>query len=91
MILRARDAVYERTAPLSERFDILSRALPARLLMPRIVTGETAAAQAFYDDALQRGHEGVMAKSPSAPYEAGRRAASWQPPALQSPCGAAAN
>jgi len=64
-------------APLSERFDILSRALPARLLMPRIVTGETAAAQAFYDDALQRGHEGVMAKSPSAPYEAGRRAASW--------------
>src|SRR6266403_1386510 len=64
-------------APLSERFDILSRALPARLLMPRIVTGETAAAQAFYDDALQRGHEGVMAKSPSAPYEAGRRTASW--------------
>jgi len=64
-------------APLSERFDILSRALPARLLTPRIVTGETAAAQAFYDDALQRGHEGVMAKSPSAPYEAGRRAASW--------------
>src|SRR6267378_3946210 len=67
----------QASLPLSERFDILSRALPARLLTPRIVTGETAAAQAFYDDALQRGHEGVMAKSPSAPYEAGRRAASW--------------
>jgi DNA ligase-1 len=45
--------------------------------MPRIVTGDLAAAEAFYDDALRRGHEGVMAKSLSAPYEAGRRAPSW--------------
>jgi len=41
------------------------------------VTSEAAAAQAFYDDALRRGHEGVMAKSLTAPYEPGRRAASW--------------
>ncbi|HWX10937.1 MAG TPA: ATP-dependent DNA ligase [Trinickia sp.] len=64
-------------APLSERFDLLSRALPAQFLIPHIVTADTAAAQAFYDDALRRGHEGVMAKSPTAPYEPGRRAASW--------------
>jgi len=64
-------------APASERFEALARALPAPLLIPRIVTGDAAAAEAFYDDALRRGHEGVMAKSLSAPYEAGRRAASW--------------
>jgi DNA ligase-1 len=72
---RGADVLIE--APLSERFEILSRALPARFLIPRIVTAEAAAAQAFYDDTLRRGHEGVMAKSPTAPYEPGRRAASW--------------
>ena len=44
--------------------------------MPRLVTSELAAAEAFYDDALRRGHEGVMVKSLGAPYEAGRRAPS---------------
>jgi DNA ligase-1 len=63
--------------PAAERFAALSRALPAQVLIPRIVTGDAAAADAFYDDALARGHEGVMAKSLSAPYEAGRRAPSW--------------
>ncbi|HEX6795403.1 MAG TPA: ATP-dependent DNA ligase, partial [Casimicrobiaceae bacterium] len=65
------------TRAASERFDALSRALPAAVLMPRIVTGDLAKAEAFYDDALSRGHEGVMAKALSAPYEAGRRAPSW--------------
>jgi DNA ligase 1 len=69
------DALTE--APASERIEALSRALPRELLMPRIVTSDAAAAEAFYDDALRRGHEGVMAKSLTAPYEAGRRAASW--------------
>ena len=45
--------------------------------MPRCVTSDLNAATAFYDDALRRGHEGVMAKSLAAPYEAGKRAASW--------------
>ena len=40
-----------------------ARALPPALLIPRIVTDDVAAAEAFYDDALRRGHEGVMAKS----------------------------
>jgi DNA ligase-1 len=64
-------------APASTRFDALAQALPADLLMPRCVTSDLAAATAFYDDALRRGHEGVMAKSLTAPYEAGKRAASW--------------
>ena len=64
-------------APASERFDALSRAVPPGLIMPRIVTDDAVAAEAFYDDALRRGHEGVMAKALAAPYEAGRRAPSW--------------
>jgi len=64
-------------ARASTRFEALTRALPAELLMPRCVTSDLNAATAFYDDALRRGHEGVMAKSLAAPYEAGKRAASW--------------
>jgi DNA ligase-1 len=69
------DALTE--APAAERIEALQRAIPAELLMPRLVTGDLAAAEAFYDDALARGHEGVMAKSLAAPYEAGRRAPTW--------------
>ncbi|MBP1690258.1 MAG: ATP-dependent ligase, partial [Deltaproteobacteria bacterium] len=43
----------------------------------RLVTSDAADAEAFYAEALRRGHEGVMAKAVDAPYEAGRRGASW--------------
>jgi DNA ligase-1 len=46
-------------------------------LIPRLVTSEVSAAQAFYDDALERGHEGVMVKALDAPYEPGARSAAW--------------
>jgi DNA ligase-1 len=41
------------------------------------VTSDPAEGEAFYADALRRGHEGVMAKAVDAPYEAGGRGASW--------------
>ena len=41
------------------------------------MTNGVEEAQAFLDDALARGHEGVMVKSLDAPYEAGRRGAGW--------------
>lgn len=63
--------------PASERFDALTRALPKDLVIPRLITADTEAAEAFYADALARGHEGVMAKSLDALYEAGSRGASW--------------
>jgi len=63
--------------PARERFDALVEALPKALVIPRIVTADVAAAEDFYADALARGHEGVMAKALDAPYEAGRRGASW--------------
>jgi len=64
-------------APGARRFDALANAVPQDLRMPRIVTDERDTAEAFYDDALARGHEGVMAKALQAPYEPGKRSASW--------------
>jgi DNA ligase-1 len=63
--------------PARERFAVLSEAVPAPLVVPRLVTSDAAVAEAFYRDALAHGHEGVMAKALDAPYEAGRRGASW--------------
>ena len=59
------------------RLEALEASLPRELVVPRLVTDDAEAAQAFLDDALVRGHEGVMAKSLTAPYEAGRRGAGW--------------
>jgi len=63
--------------PARERFAALDEALPSALVVPRLITGDATAAQTFYAQALARGHEGVMAKAIDAPYEAGRRGASW--------------
>jgi DNA ligase-1 len=66
------------TAKLApERFAALEKFLPAKTLIPRLVTGDKEAAQVFYDEALAHGHEGVMAKALDAPYEAGSRGAGW--------------
>lgn len=69
---------HELTASAaSQRFDALAAALPEALVMPRVVTADLAVAEAFYADALARGHEGVMAKALDARYEPGRRSGSW--------------
>jgi DNA ligase-1 len=63
--------------PTRERFDVLSKVLPSALVIPRLITRASAEATAFYDEAMAQGHEGLMAKSLDAPYEAGNRGASW--------------
>jgi DNA ligase 1 len=63
--------------PTRERFEALARAVPAAFLVPRLVTSSEPAARAFYEAALAAGHEGLMAKSLDAAYEAGNRGASW--------------
>jgi len=63
--------------PASERFQALTRAVPAELQIPRLITSSETAAREFYEAALAAGHEGVMAKSLHAPYEAGNRGAGW--------------
>jgi DNA ligase 1 len=63
--------------PASDRYALLGRITPADLLIPRLVTEDVAAAEAFFADAVGRGHEGVVIKSPSALYAAGRRGSEW--------------
>jgi DNA ligase-1 len=63
--------------PARERFQALARAVPPELLVPRLITADETQARQFYAAALAAGHEGVMAKSLQAPYEAGNRGASW--------------
>ncbi len=64
-------------APFSERAKALEQVLTPELAIPRIITADRGEAEAFFARALERGHEGVMAKSLAAPYEAGSRGASW--------------
>lgn len=75
VLRRDGDSLVER--PARERFAALTDALPSALVVPRLVTSDASAAQAFYAEALARGHEGVMAKALDAPYEAGSRGAAW--------------
>ncbi|WP_424640573.1 ATP-dependent DNA ligase [Embleya sp. AB8] len=63
--------------PGAERWAALAALAPAELLVPRLVTDDDAAADAFFADAVARGHEGVVAKSLDSPYTAGRRGAGW--------------
>ncbi len=71
------DGVPVLDRPAAERMALLGGALPARLVIPRRVTGAAEEAEAFLEEALAHGHEGVMAKALAAPYEAGARGGSW--------------
>ena len=63
--------------PTRERYDALLRVVPTAMQFPRLVTASQTQASDFYGAALAAGHEGVMAKSLDAPYEAGNRGSSW--------------
>jgi DNA ligase-1 len=61
----------------AERHDAMAAALPDGLLVPRLVTDDADAAGTFLDEALAKGHEGVVVKSLEGAYDAGRRGAAW--------------
>jgi DNA ligase-1 len=63
--------------PLRRRIELLAGHVPRTLLVPRLVTASVTEAAGFLQEALAIGHEGVMAKSLDAPYEAGRRGRHW--------------
>ena len=63
--------------PTEERVAALVLHVPSSLVVPRIVTADFETAERFLRDALAKGHEGLMAKSLTAPYEAGSRGAAW--------------
>jgi len=74
-LLRDGDDLMAR--PAGARFEALTAVLPERVLMPRLLTNDTTAATTFYDNAVARGHEGVMVKAPEAAYDPGARSAAW--------------
>lgn len=59
--------------PGSERWGALADLVPGDLRVPRAELEDEDAAEAFFQQALERGHEGLVAKALEAPYEAGRR------------------
>ncbi|WP_189165265.1 ATP-dependent DNA ligase [Sphaerisporangium melleum] len=63
--------------PDSERHEALVSTVPAELIAPRLVTADPEEGMTFFAQVLRRGHEGVVAKSPTTPYAAGRRGAGW--------------
>lgn len=64
-------------APGSERWSMLSALAPAANLVERLVTEDVDEAERFFARARAAGHEGVIAKDPTAAYVAGRRGKSW--------------
>jgi ATP-dependent DNA ligase I len=63
--------------PARDRFAVLAERLPQSMAVPRIEANDPSEGERFLDAALSLGHEGVMVKALDAPYEAGRRGASW--------------
>jgi DNA ligase-1 len=64
-------------APAAARAEALDRLVPRDHRVPRLVTADPRAAQGFLGDTIGSGHEGVVVKSLTAPYEAGRRGSAW--------------
>jgi DNA ligase-1 len=62
---------------LHDRLTRLDAIVPRAMRVPRVITSNVEEAKAFEAEALDRGHEGLMAKSLSAPYAAGRRGSAW--------------
>jgi DNA ligase-1 len=72
------DGVDLLDRPNAERRAALEGLVTSARLVDRLVTGDAGEAQSFLDQMIAIGYEGVVAKSLSAPYESGRRGASWR-------------
>lgn len=73
------DGVDLLDAPLTERLAALDRVLVAHpgTAIARVVTDDPQVADQHARRVLSAGHEGVVVKAASSPYEAGRRGAAW--------------
>jgi DNA ligase-1 len=73
-----RDGVDLLDEPLSARLDALRDIAPRELRVPNVRANSPDEVKRFYDEALARGHEGVMVKDLSSPYRLGARGRAWQ-------------
>ncbi len=62
--------------PQARRFAALAELAPQSLI-PNLVTSDAARAEEFFEQALEHGHEGILAKAIDAKYAAGGRGQSW--------------
>jgi len=74
-VLRVDDQVL-LDQPFQQRWQALTSAAPGAVV-PHIVAATPEEADTFLARAFAEGHEGVMAKSLTAPYSAGRRGQEW--------------
>lgn len=63
--------------PARCRFERLSEILPRDMVMPRVVDASPEEAETFLQTVLEQGHEGLMVKRLSSPYQAGSRGSDW--------------
>ncbi len=63
--------------PYERRWDLLSGVCDEELLAERIITGDASEAEAFLEEAVRAGHEGLMAKRLDSDYTPGRRGKKW--------------
>ena len=63
--------------PARARLKALHDLAPAPTVIPRLVTASSVEADRFLRTAIERGHEGIMAKALDAPYQAGHRGRRW--------------
>ncbi|MCV6989073.1 ATP-dependent DNA ligase [Mycobacterium timonense] len=71
------DGVDLLDAPTTDRLAALDALVPPAQRVDQLLTADPDAAGRFLEATLAAGHEGVMAKAPGAPYQAGRRGAGW--------------
>jgi DNA ligase-1 len=64
-------------APGRDRWAALADTLPPEMLVGRTMAEDAAAAGRAFAEAVDAGHEGVVVKSPDAPYDVGRRGGAW--------------
>jgi DNA ligase-1 len=63
--------------PYAERSARLAHLVQPESLLPRLLTARVDEAERFLERSLAEGHEGLMAKSLTAPYGAGQRGFHW--------------
>ena len=64
-------------APAAERWAALERVVPAAALVARRVSADAGEIAEFFAETIAAGHEGLVVKDTTAPYDAGRRGAAW--------------
>jgi DNA ligase-1 len=63
--------------PYERRWELLEELIPGKFLSRRLVTGSIEEVEAFLQEAITEGHEGLIGKKLDSPYTPGNRGKSW--------------